>query len=185
MATGKKRAITVRDETDLVANTVRIRAFDQIKEVYVPQFDVRVDLNKLPKALERAAIAAGVIQTVRRAMNLGATASMKQKFDAAQERATYLTSNPTDWETKGTRTNRDAAVLMRALALQNPKADGDAIRELVENWSTAERDAVMQLPEIAPFVAKVRAEMAKQVDVNALSAQLKGLIPTLKVAQAS
>src|ERR1700758_145205 len=112
----KKRAVSIRSDIDIDANTIRFWVWDNIKEAPINGLNINVDVNRVNPALHRYAILDGVKDSIRDAGALGGNATLKAKFDAMRERAEFLTSGTTEWAQRG-RGVSDSSLLFRALSV--------------------------------------------------------------------
>lgn len=186
----RKRLTTNVFEYNNMTQTVRARVKDFSKSdagVFMPKYDAKVDLTKIPAQLQRPLMAQGVEKIGRAAMNLGANATLDNKFEAIRKAFAWL-ENPKaatlEPDAKRT-TDSSTTLLVAALMRQNPGADEDGFRNLVEGWSEDKRIAYLARADIRKIVDAINAERTATVDMNELEAQitaLKGKVPTVKAA---
>ena len=166
----RKRQVAIKSDINVDLNTVRFWAWDYNTEKPLAGYDFRVDVNKVNPKLHRYAILDGVKDTIRDAGALGVNASVKDKFEAMKERATYLESGADNWA-RG-RTEGEGSILLEALMRQNPQRDRAKIRKIVSEWSQTKRAAMENSEELRELVAELRAERGKDVDTSELFDEL-------------
>lgn len=188
MATEKKRALTIVDDIDVEAGSLRLRLRDNTKGddgTFVPGKDIRFDANKdMPASMRLPAMLEGIKAKAKQQTNLGADVSMEKKWAAMLEWFAALRTGT--WDTSKGRSGSNVALLVAALHVKSPKADIDKLRAIVEKWTPEARIAYLQKPDIAQIVKQMQKEKTKDVDLGALDKELAGLmpadVPTLKSA---